>query len=257
MHKTVIAFNQTQREDKFNLRSGDVVRVHRLITEGSKERTQIFEGMIIAIRGGQSSSPMITVRKVSNGVGIEIVVPVFSPHIAKVELVKRAKVRRAKLYYVRDKPAKKLRFAFTDADNIKAPLETEGVVEDTEVETIASEADTTEVITDGKGTDSEGVEKVSDTSSISSETTSGGSVDDLTKIEGIGPVIAKTLIEGGIATFAQLADAKDEDVQAMIADVKGNHRADTWNEQSALARDGKWDDLKKWQDELDGGKEVS
>jgi large subunit ribosomal protein L19 len=68
--------------------------------------------MIIAIKGGQSSSPMITVRKVSNGVGVEIVVPVYSPMIEKVELVKRAKVKRSKLYYIREKTAKSLRFKF-------------------------------------------------------------------------------------------------------------------------------------------------
>ncbi|MCD5390048.1 MAG: helix-hairpin-helix domain-containing protein [Candidatus Pacebacteria bacterium] len=77
--------------------------------------------------------------------------------------------------------------------------------------------------------------------------------DDLTKIEGIGPVIAKTLAENGITTFAALADAKDEATQEMIKDVKGNHQAGTWNEQAALARDGKWDELKTLQDALDGG----
>ena len=115
MNNQVIAFNQTQtKADQPDLRAGDVVRVHRKIKEGEKERIQIFEGMIIAVKGGQSSSPMITVRKVSNGTGVEIVVPVYSPAIEKVELVKRAKVRRAKLYYIRDKAAKALRFKFKD-----------------------------------------------------------------------------------------------------------------------------------------------
>jgi len=78
--------------------------------------------------------------------------------------------------------------------------------------------------------------------------------DDLTKIEGIGPVIAKTLTEAGIATFAALADSKDEDTQEIIKDVRGNHEAGTWNEQAVLARDGKWEELKTLQDKLDGGK---
>lgn len=85
------------------------------------------------------------------------------------------------------------------------------------------------------------------------EETATVEADDLTKIEGIGPVIAKTLTEGGIDTFAKLADSKDEDVQAMIKDVKGNHNAGSWNEQAALARDGKWDELKALQDKLHGG----
>ena len=82
-----------------------------------------------------------------------------------------------------------------------------------------------------------------------------GAPDDLTKIEGIGPKIAATLVAAGIDTFAKLADAKDEDTQEIIKDVRGNHDATTWNEQAALARDGKWEELQKWQDELDGGKE--
>ncbi len=75
------------------------------------------------------------------------------------------------------------------------------------------------------------------------------------KIEGIGPKIAEVLAKNGIDTFAKLAEAKDEDTQEMIKDVKGNHKTDTWNEQASLARDEKWDELKKMQDELDGGVE--
>lgn len=118
MRSEVIAFNKTQRKDSIDFHAGDVVKVYRKIKEGEKERVQIFEGMIIAIKGRQSSSPMINVRKVSNGVGVEIVVPMFSPNIEKIELVKRAKVRKAKLYYVRDKAAKALRFKYIDASQI-------------------------------------------------------------------------------------------------------------------------------------------
>ncbi|NHF58737.1 50S ribosomal protein L21 [Flavobacteriaceae bacterium TP-CH-4] len=78
--------------------------------------------------------------------------------------------------------------------------------------------------------------------------------DDLKKIEGIGPKIAETLVAGGIATFADLAKAKPEKLSEIIADVRGNHVTDTWPEQAKLAAEGKWDELKKWQDELDGGK---
>jgi large subunit ribosomal protein L21 len=78
--------------------------------------------------------------------------------------------------------------------------------------------------------------------------------DDLKKIEGIGPKIATTLIEAGIATFSDLAKAKPAKISEIIADVRGNHVTDTWPAQAKLAADGKWDELKKWQDELDGGK---
>ena len=75
--------------------------------------------------------------------------------------------------------------------------------------------------------------------------------DDLKKVEGIGPKIAETLAEAGITTFAQLAKT---DAAKIISDVRGNHVTDTWPAQAQLAADGKWDELKKWQDELDGGK---
>ncbi|WP_418638624.1 50S ribosomal protein L21 [Winogradskyella sp.] len=81
-----------------------------------------------------------------------------------------------------------------------------------------------------------------------------GKADDLKKIEGIGPKIASTLVEAGIATYADLAKAKPEAISEIIADVRGNHVTDTWPAQAQLAADGKWDELKKWQDELDGGK---
>lgn len=128
MRSEVIEFNKSQRKETIDFYAGDVVRVHRKIKEGDKERVQIFEGMVIAIKGGQSSSPMMTVRKVSNGVGVEIVVPVFSPGIEQIELVKRAKVRKSKLYYIREKAAKALRFKFTDASEI-LPKEEELVEE--------------------------------------------------------------------------------------------------------------------------------
>ena len=78
--------------------------------------------------------------------------------------------------------------------------------------------------------------------------------DDLKKVEGIGPKIAATLTEAGIATFADLAKATPEKISEIIAEVRGNHVTDTWPAQAKLAAEGKWDELKKWQDELDGGK---
>lgn len=78
--------------------------------------------------------------------------------------------------------------------------------------------------------------------------------DDLTKIEGIGPKIASTLTEGGVATFADLAKADTAKLAEIIKDVRGNHVPDTWPQQAGLAADGKWDELKVLQDELDGGK---
>ena len=81
-----------------------------------------------------------------------------------------------------------------------------------------------------------------------------GKADDLKKIEGIGPKIAETLAEAGITTFAELAKTDAAKIAEIIADIRGNHVTDTWPAQAKLAAEGKWDELTKWQDELNGGK---
>jgi ribosomal protein S16 len=78
--------------------------------------------------------------------------------------------------------------------------------------------------------------------------------DDLTKVEGIGPKIAETLVAAGHATFADVAKLDSDAIQEIIKDIQGSHPSDTWPKQAQMAADGKWDELKKWQDELDGGK---
>ena len=78
--------------------------------------------------------------------------------------------------------------------------------------------------------------------------------DDLKKVEGIGPKIAATLVEAGVDTFAKLAKTDAAKISEIIAGVRGNHVTDTWPAQAQMAADGKWEELKKWQDELDGGK---
>lgn len=109
MNQKLIAFNRTQRRsDVPPVRTGDVVRVTRKIKESGKERAQVFEGMIIAVKGGQSASLMLTIRKVSFGVGVELILPINSPQVEKIEFVKRTKAGRSKLYYVRHKSAKVL-----------------------------------------------------------------------------------------------------------------------------------------------------
>ncbi|EKE21158.1 MAG: 50S ribosomal protein L19 [uncultured bacterium] len=152
MNKTLTEFNLDQRKSKNypEFKTGDIVKVHRRIKEGEKERVQIFEGIIIAKKGGQSSSPTITVRKVSSGVGVELVLPVYSPSIDTIEVVKRAKVKRAKLYYIRDKSAKSLRLKYQDIAKF-------GAVEEIVEEKVSEENEVNNEET--KGGDNEGVEK--------------------------------------------------------------------------------------------------
>lgn len=83
-------------------RVGDTVRVHALIKEGNRERIQIFEGTVLKRQGG-STRETFTVRKSSNGVGVEKTWPIHSPHVVKVEVIRQGKVRRAKLNYLRDR----------------------------------------------------------------------------------------------------------------------------------------------------------
>jgi large subunit ribosomal protein L19 len=90
------------------LRSGEAVRVHVKVVEGEKERTQVFEGIVIGL-SGSGSRATFTVRKVSYGVGVERIFPIHSPRIDKVEIVSRGKVRRAKLYYLRERSGKAAR----------------------------------------------------------------------------------------------------------------------------------------------------
>ena len=86
-------------------RTGDTVRVHALIREGNRERIQIFEGTVLKRQGG-STRETFTVRKSSNGVGVEKTWPLHSPHVVKVEVIRYGKVRRAKLNYLRDRVGK-------------------------------------------------------------------------------------------------------------------------------------------------------
>ncbi len=98
----------TQRSDLPPFRVGDTVRVHAKIKEGEKERIQVFEGVVIRRRGG-SHAETFTVRKVSNGVGVERIFPVQSPLVTLVEIRSRGFVRRSRLYYLRDLSGKKAR----------------------------------------------------------------------------------------------------------------------------------------------------
>ncbi|MBM2818272.1 MAG: ribosomal protein large subunit ribosomal protein, partial [Parcubacteria group bacterium] len=94
---------------KIALSSGDTIRVWQKIQEKDKIRLQAFEGLVLARKHGKESGATFTVRKVIDGVGVERIFPLYSPAIDKIEIIRRAKVRRSKLYYVREKAAKEIR----------------------------------------------------------------------------------------------------------------------------------------------------
>ncbi|MBR4895332.1 MAG: 50S ribosomal protein L19 [Clostridia bacterium] len=102
----VAAFKSEQLKEtvpSFNI--GDTVRVHNLIKEGTRERIQMYEGTVIGKHGG-GISETFTVRRMAYGVGVEKTFPLHSPHVVKVDVLRRGKVRRAKLYYLRDRVGK-------------------------------------------------------------------------------------------------------------------------------------------------------
>jgi len=102
MQKLIQEITQEQlKQDLPTFKAGDTVKVHVKVVEGNRERIQVFEGVVIKRRGG-GISETFTVRKISYGVGVERTFPVHSPRIDKIEVARRGKVRRAKLYYLRN-----------------------------------------------------------------------------------------------------------------------------------------------------------
>ena len=109
--QTVIQFTPVNVEarKKIGLRAGDTVRVWQKIEEKGKTRTQAFEGLVLSRKHGGEPGATFTVRRVLSGAGVEKVFPLYSPLIDKIEILKRARVRRAKLYYVRDKATREIK----------------------------------------------------------------------------------------------------------------------------------------------------
>lgn len=93
---------------KLDIRAGDTVRVSLKIEEKGKTRLQAFEGLVIAVKHGKEMGGNFTVRKVASGVGVEKTLPIYSPSIEKIEVLRRSKVRRSKLYFIREKVAREI-----------------------------------------------------------------------------------------------------------------------------------------------------
>jgi len=96
-----LAEDKIKKIDHPSFRVGDVIRVHRRVKEGDKERIQIIEGEVIALKHGKQPGSAITLRRVTLGVGVELIFPLYSPQTEKIEIVKKQKVKKAKLYYIK------------------------------------------------------------------------------------------------------------------------------------------------------------
>ena len=198
---------------------GDTVTVQVKVKEGERERLQAFEGIVIA-KKNRGLNSAFTVRKISHGEGVERVFQTYSPMVDEIIVKRRGAVRRAKLYYMRELRGK--------AARIKEKIG--------------------------------GVRKTTTKAApVAAPAEEAKAADDLTKIEGIGPKINELLQEDGINSFADLAGTAPDAIKEILAaggSQFATHDPETWPAQSEMARDGKWDELKKWQDELDGGKAV-
>ena len=107
MNRVISPVNIEERQ-KLDFRAGDTVKVWQKIQEKGKTRLQAFEGLILARKHGTEAGATFTVRRVASGVGVEKIFPLYSPIIDKIDFLKRSKVRRAKLYHIRDKAAKEV-----------------------------------------------------------------------------------------------------------------------------------------------------
>jgi large subunit ribosomal protein L19 len=115
MDKLQLFQSNNKPESKIiDLQPGWTVKIFQKIKEGEKTRVQAFEGTVIAKKHGSESGGTITVRKVSGGIGVEKVFPIYLPSIEKVQVIKKSKVRRAKLYYLRDKTSREIRKKMRD-----------------------------------------------------------------------------------------------------------------------------------------------
>ncbi|WP_315902730.1 50S ribosomal protein L19 [Microbaculum marinisediminis] len=175
---------------------GDTLRVNVRIVEGERTRVQAYEGVCIA-RGGQGINESFTVRKISYGEGVERVFPIHSPNIESIEVKRRGKVRRAKLYYLRERRGKSAR--------IPERVDTRAGARGSKAQ--AKPAELTALFKAPKG-----------------------APDDLTKINGVGEVLVEKLHKLGITKFEQIANFSDEDIAKVddVLDFKGRIEREDW-----------------------------
>ncbi len=133
-NKNVISTVNIEERKAMNLRSGDTVRVWQKVKEKDKTRLQAFEGLVLARKHGSEAGATFTVRKVMDGVGVEKIFPLYSPVVDKIEVLRRSKVRRAKLYFVREKAAKEIRRGMRRMLALEPGMNTDTKIADAAVE---------------------------------------------------------------------------------------------------------------------------
>ncbi|MCK5607788.1 50S ribosomal protein L19 [Candidatus Pacearchaeota archaeon] len=133
MHSLIREVQKEQLRRVPEVKTGYTVRIHQRIKEGEKERTQIFEGLVIKTGHGEGSEKTITVRKIVQGIGVEKTFPLHSPNVTKIEVKKKAKVRRSKLYYMRERSGKSARLQerhVTDAERAEEESKMDAMIQE-------------------------------------------------------------------------------------------------------------------------------
>jgi large subunit ribosomal protein L19 len=138
MNNTAIKLSPVDIESrrKLDVKAGDTIRVFSKIQEKGKTRLQAFEGLVLARKHGAEAGATITVRKISESIGVERIFPLYSPNIDSFEVVKRAKVKRSKLYFLREKTAKEIRRKLKAFGFIAKTAEIDIKAEDMEAEKV-------------------------------------------------------------------------------------------------------------------------
>ncbi len=121
--KSAVITTPINKEERaaLGIRSGDTVRVWQKIVEKGKSRRQAFEGLVLAVKHGTEDGAMFTVRKVSSGVGVEKIFPLYSPMIDEIEVLRRTRTRRAKLYFIREKASRDQKRVMRRSTQVIAP----------------------------------------------------------------------------------------------------------------------------------------
>lgn len=130
---------KTEERTQLGIRPGDTVRVHQKVIEKGKTRLQVFEGLVLSVKHGTEAGATFTVRATMSGIGVEKIFPLYSPVIDKIEITRRSKVRRAKLYFIREKVAREVRRQLRNMRMVN--LSTADFKEEEKPEEVADEVD--------------------------------------------------------------------------------------------------------------------
>lgn len=179
---TVISPISIEKRKTLDIKAGDTVRVYQKIQEKGKTRLQLFEGLILSHKGGTRAGATFTVRRTVDGVGVEKTFPLYSPMVDKIEVVKRSKVRRAKLYYIREKAAKEIRKQMKHARALGAVTSTGSDIEDKD--RVKKEAEAEEVRLQMIQAEKEAAEKAAAEAAATAEAATAAAAEEMPIAEG-------------------------------------------------------------------------